>query len=159
MRCSSAPDKEAIFAPSGRPGWTTRLLEERPAPRYQYSMPKPKPSSKSWMDAAFGAVGRFSRRMSDQWKEGEAEAGQPMEPEPGPQASPKTGHDLIAFRWWEVLQVSSTATKDEIRQAYRRLIKENHPDKSGHLSPEEQSVLKKETQQLNDAYERAMNLE
>lgn len=33
--------------------------------------------------------------------------------------------------WWEVLQVPSTATKEAIQAAYRKLASEAHPDKGG----------------------------
>lgn len=33
--------------------------------------------------------------------------------------------------WWEVLGVSQRASNDELREAYRRLRSEHHPDKGG----------------------------
>ncbi len=33
--------------------------------------------------------------------------------------------------WWEVLGLPSTTTHDAIRDAYRRLRSEQHPDKGG----------------------------
>jgi hypothetical protein len=33
--------------------------------------------------------------------------------------------------WWEVLEVSRTASKDEITQAYRRAAMQAHPDRGG----------------------------
>lgn len=33
--------------------------------------------------------------------------------------------------WWQVLQVSESATREEIEAAYRRLARERHPDRCG----------------------------
>ncbi|MEI6537712.1 MAG: J domain-containing protein, partial [Verrucomicrobiaceae bacterium] len=99
---------------------------------------------------------RFSRRMRDEWKAGEAEVGQPLEPEPKPPAAPKPDRAPLSERWWEVLHVGPVASKDEIRRAWRRLIKENHPDKFAHVSPELQATIEGVAKRLNDAYEKAM---
>lgn len=113
-------------------------------------MPKPKPNSNSWIGAAFGAAGRFSRRMRDEWRAGKSEAGQPLETviEKSP----------VGEQWWNVLQIKSSASRDEIRQAWRRLMKENHPDKGGHLSPEMQLVMEQATKRINDAYAAATSM-
>ncbi len=37
----------------------------------------------------------------------------------------------VAREWWEVLGVSRNDTRDEVRQAYRRLASLHHPDKGG----------------------------
>jgi hypothetical protein len=38
--------------------------------------------------------------------------------------------------WWTVLEVSSDASKDEIRRGYLRKIKQYHPDRVSGLGPE-----------------------
>lgn len=119
-------------------------------------MPKPKPNSKSWIGVAFGAAGKFSRRIRDEWRAGEAEAGQPLDNEINQDAEPESSHIPVIERWWEVLQVGPAASKDEIRRAWRQLIKENHPDKVAHLSPELRAKFEIVSKRLNDAYERAM---
>ena len=120
-------------------------------------MPQRKPASKSWLDLACDAAVRFGHRMKDEWKAGQVEArhGVPLDDDPAPAKQPLPPRKP---EWWEVLQVPPTATEEEIKRAYRRLIKESHPDKAAHLSPEEQQALEHEAKQLNDAYERAMNL-
>jgi DnaJ-domain-containing protein 1 len=120
-------------------------------------MPKRKPSSKSWIEAAFGAIGRLGGRMRDEWKAGEAEARRSgPEPPSKTQSARKAGPVPASPRWWEVLHVAPTASADEIRQASRRLIKKSHPDKFAHQAPEMQATMEKLAQQLNDAYERAI---
>lgn len=39
--------------------------------------------------------------------------------------------DTYTKSWWEILQVSKDASKDEIRTAFRRLAHQCHPDKGG----------------------------
>jgi DnaJ-domain-containing protein 1 len=41
-------------------------------------------------------------------------------------ASPRVGK-----QWWQILGVPSTATKEAIQTAYRKLASEAHPDKGG----------------------------
>jgi len=122
-------------------------------------VPEPKPASKSWLDLACEAAVRFGHRMRDEWKAGEADAQRgdvPLEDDASPPKKPKPA-PLPKPDWCEILQVPPTATEEEIKRAYRRLIKENHPDKAAHLSPEEQAAIERAAKQLNDAYERAMS--
>jgi len=96
--------------------------------------------------------------MRDEWKAGQIEAqegGTPLDDDPAP---PKKPAPAPQPQWWDILQVSSTASENEIKQAYRRLIKNSHPDKAAHLSPEAQAAIEHEAKRLNDAYERAMKL-
>lgn len=94
--------------------------------------------------------------MRDQWEAGKAEAGQPLESEIDKKSAPMSRQVPVSERWWEVLQVAPSASIDEIRQAWRRLMKENHPDKGGHLASETQTAMEQMARRLNDAYERAM---
>lgn len=118
-------------------------------------MPERKPASKSWLDLACDAAVRFGSKMRDEWKAGEAEAqrGAPLDDDTPPPKKPLPPRQP---EWWDILQVPPTATEEEIKRAYRRLIKESHPDKATHLSPEEQQAIEHEAKLLNDAYERAL---
>jgi len=58
---------------------------------------------------------------------------------------------------YEVLGVPPTATKEEIKQAYREKAKHYHPDKTAHLAVEFQELAHKKMQRINDAYESLMN--
>jgi DnaJ-domain-containing protein 1 len=111
------------------------------------------------MDLAMDAVTRYGRRLREEWKEGHNEVW-PEKPAP-PQEPPgrKTRGAREPAPWWEVLRVPHTASKAEIRRAYRKLIKENHPDKAAHLSAAMQANLEREAKRLNDAYERAVKAE
>jgi DnaJ domain len=48
----------------------------------------------------------------------------------GYQALPAVG-ESEASNWWQVLGVSVNATEDQVRQAYRLLVKKFHPDAGG----------------------------
>ncbi len=54
---------------------------------------------------------------------------------------------------YEVLGVSTSATFDEIRQAYRMLAKQYHPDRVAHLAPEFRALAEKRMKEINQAYQ------
>ena len=58
--------------------------------------------------------------------------------------------------WRSVLQVSQSATVEEIRTAYRRLIKQCHPDRVHGMSEEFRRLADAETKRLNFAYQQAL---
>jgi DnaJ like chaperone protein len=57
--------------------------------------------------------------------------------------------------WWKVLEVSRDASLDVVRDSYRRLIKQYHPDNVSRLGPEFAQLAEARTKALNAAYERA----
>lgn len=52
----------------------------------------------------------------------------------------------------DILGVSATASHDEIKQAYRRLMKEHHPDRVAGLSKAEQAQAEERSKEINRAY-------
>lgn len=52
----------------------------------------------------------------------------------------------------EVLGVAATASHDEIKQAYRRLMKEHHPDRVASLSQAERAQAEERSKEINLAY-------
>jgi hypothetical protein len=58
--------------------------------------------------------------------------------------------------WFDVLGVSSSASLEQVKQAYRLLVKQNHPDRVHGMSPQFHELAERETRKLNDAYEEAM---
>lgn len=55
---------------------------------------------------------------------------------------------------YEVLGVPANATTGEIRAAYQRLVRENHPDRVADMSPEIRELAERRTKEINAAYEK-----
>ena len=64
------------------------------------------------------------------------------------------GADYSCFA---VLGLSRSATIEEVRDAYRRLIKQNHPDRVLGMSPAFRRLAEAETKKLNAAYKHAVS--
>ena len=62
----------------------------------------------------------------------------------------------IQRAWFSVLGVSRSATMDEIKQAYKVRVKQNHPDRVRQMSPLFRELAEAETKKLNAAYEEAL---
>ena len=63
---------------------------------------------------------------------------------------------------YAVLEISPSATDDEVRTAYRRMAMKNHPDKVATLGPDVQKAAAEKFRQIQEAYdaikkERGMN--
>jgi hypothetical protein len=56
-----------------------------------------------------------------------------------------------------VLGLSRSATRDQIKTAYRVLIAQYHPDKVAQLGPELQHLATEKTKDINDAYRTLMS--
>ena len=56
------------------------------------------------------------------------------------------------FDPYAVLGVARTASKEEIRAAYKDAMTKYHPDKVAHLGEELQDVAREKAQALNRAY-------
>ncbi|MBF0098832.1 MAG: TonB family protein [Magnetococcales bacterium] len=58
--------------------------------------------------------------------------------------------------WHVVLNISQNATLEEIKQAYRMLIGQYHPDKVVNLGDEIKQVAERKSREINNAYEQAV---
>ncbi len=56
-------------------------------------------------------------------------------------------------RYYQILGVSSGVSADELKQAYRALVKKNHPDKVTHLGEEYTKIANERLSQINQAYD------
>ena len=78
----------------------------------------------------------------------EAVQDQPRQREPGEHCDDP--------HWFRFLGLSKSATIDEVRKAYRELIKQNHPDRVHHLSPALRKLAESEAKKVNAAYRQAL---
>ncbi len=82
-------------------------------------------------------------------------------PAPGASAAPEAGTEAPGFdaRFGSadprvVLGVDPRAGAEELKQAYRTLLSQYHPDKVSHLSPEFQALAHERVVAIQDAYAR-----
>lgn len=54
---------------------------------------------------------------------------------------------------FDVLEITPTATDDEVKKAYREMAKKHHPDKVGHLGEDIKRSATEKFQKINAAYE------
>ena len=54
---------------------------------------------------------------------------------------------------YSVLEISPSATDDEVRSAYRRMAMKHHPDKVASLGPEVQKAAEEKFRKIQEAYE------
>jgi|SRR5580700_5885586 len=58
--------------------------------------------------------------------------------------------------WFAVLGLPSAATIEDVRQAYKTLIKQNHPDRVHGMAPVFRALAEAETKKINAAYRQAL---
>jgi DnaJ domain len=59
--------------------------------------------------------------------------------------------------WSRILGVSEPTTVEEVKEAYKTLIKQNHPDRVQGMSPAFRELAETETKKINAAYREALN--
>lgn len=55
---------------------------------------------------------------------------------------------------YKILEITKSATDDEVKKAYRTMAKKYHPDKVLHLGPEHQKGAEEKFRQVQESYER-----
>jgi hypothetical protein len=58
--------------------------------------------------------------------------------------------------WFAVLGLTSAATIEDVRDAYKTLIKQNHPDRVHGMAPVFRALAEAETKRINAAYRQAL---
>lgn len=58
--------------------------------------------------------------------------------------------------WFDILEVDSMATLEDIKLAYKKKISQYHPDKVSALGPEFTPIANEKTKQINAAYDEAL---
>jgi hypothetical protein len=86
----------------------------------------------------------------------------PVEPSPEDQVASEASQQAEANEnnandtWFAVLGLSSAATVEDVRQAYKTLIKQNHPDRVHDMAPVFRALAEAETKKINAAYRQAL---
>jgi DnaJ like chaperone protein len=75
---------------------------------------------------------------------------------PKTDASPGPASPPNAPQWYDILQVSASASSVEIREAYKHLISKYHPDKVDSLGQELKDLAGQKSQQITAAYQEGM---
>jgi DnaJ domain len=82
-----------------------------------------------------------------------AEAATQDADEEGPPVAPEMPGESA---WFDVLGVSSSATINDVKQAYKALVKRSHPDRVHDMSPVFRELAEAETKRINIAYAEAL---
>ncbi len=56
--------------------------------------------------------------------------------------------------YYEILNVSKTATQDEIKKAYRKMANKYHPDKIAHLGDDFKDIAQEKFKSVSEAYQK-----
>ncbi len=78
--------------------------------------------------------------------------------ESGPERETHQRSDSASPAWHDVLNVSPSATVDEIRRSYKTLMSQYHPDKVATLGDELRALAESKTKEITSAYRNAMRL-
>jgi hypothetical protein len=88
-------------------------------------------------------------------RQGDEEATEQSEEE-APEERGSSAEMVEESTWFGVLGVSQSATIEEVKQAYRVLVRQNHPDRVHDMSPALKELAEAETKKLNVAYAQAL---
>ena len=86
----------------------------------------------------------------------------PVEPSPEDQVASEASQWREANEnnandtWFAVLGLSPAATIEDVRQVYKTLIKQNHPDRVHGMAPVFRALAEAETKRINAAYRQAL---
>lgn len=101
-----------------------------------------------------------SAEESDTSSAGEREYSQGADTESNKSNSGPQTHDENASSalWHEVLEISEFSSKEEIAAAYKRKIRQYHPDKVSQMGKEIRDLAESKAKQINAAYVYAIKL-
>lgn len=103
------------------------------------------PPGNNPFDGPRGPQGRPFGSAQNPWDARQAPPPPPPPPPPRPRAPPtRTPYDILG--------VSSQASRSEIKAAYQKLIRQYHPDLVGNLGPELRDLAEQRTKEITGAY-------
>ncbi|UPG96610.1 J domain-containing protein [Luteibacter aegosomatissinici] len=70
--------------------------------------------------------------------------------------APRVPPASVKRPWHEVLNVAPDASREQIVDAYRRLIREHHPDRVANLGKEFRDLAERRASEINVAYDEAL---
>src|SRR5215831_4494312 len=76
----------------------------------------------------------------------------------GEEIAAATGDTQNEEDWIRILGVSETATIEQVKEAYKTLIKQNHPDRVQGMSQAFKTLAEVETKKINAAYRQALSV-
>lgn len=71
--------------------------------------------------------------------------------------TPRSDEGRQALHWRDVLGVAHETTVEEVKTAYKKLVKQNHPDRVSGMSDAFQKLAELQTKKLNVAYHEALS--
>ena len=156
-----------VWAPAGDASFDTLVLWQAPEGRMLLA---------NWMAVSFGAVamplfyvarraqlhGRHADQIRDLREFAAADPDRLTDQRQGDDEAaeevPVAPYDAVEQRaWFAVLGVSRFASIDEIKDAYKALVKQNHPDRVHNMSSAFKELAEAETKKLNAAYAEALS--
>jgi len=66
-------------------------------------------------------------------------------------------YGMATDRYYRILEIHETATKEEIKVAYRKMAKKYHPDRLGDVGEDVRSAAVEKFRQVQGAYDKLMN--
>lgn len=88
------------------------------------------------------------------------ESTQTQEKSQGEEATEQSGEAQEArpLRWYQVLEVDESASREQIVAAYKLKIGQYHPDKVSRMGDEIRKLAEVKSKQINAAYDQAMRV-
>ena len=77
---------------------------------------------------------------------------------PVSQAAAPAADAVQGARWYEVLEISAQASREEILAAYRTLMMKNHPDRLATMSPEVIELAERRSRAINTACDEGLKV-
>jgi DnaJ like chaperone protein len=102
-----------------------------------------------YRDLKQGFLGKFQNRLKEEY----AKSQQTGSSQQSKNSTGNTREQGALKSPYEILGIEKGASTREVKQRYRKLVADYHPDKVAHLGEELQAFAAKKTLEINQAYE------